>query len=103
MAAKYYLTKRSIQDDHHSIHREGCPFMPDAEKRIPLGHFLSGDDALAESWKLFKHVNCCRFCIPEYFKEVKVPGLSEIEIISIIPTEKQLSQPCSESASCFLN
>jgi hypothetical protein len=103
MAAKYYLAKRSITNEYHLVHREGCPLMPDDAQRISLGHFISGDDALAESKALFNNSKCCRFCIPEHFCKTGEPDLVRPEIISIMPTEQQLSEYSSHSAFCFLN
>ena len=38
-AEKYYVAVRPQTNEIHSVHREGCPFMPDDGKRIYLGFF----------------------------------------------------------------
>lgn len=60
---KYFVSIRPQTDGIHSIHREGCPFMPDDAKRIYVGDFDNGDDAHRESKQHFPGSACCRFCI----------------------------------------
>ena len=65
---KYYVAVRPQTNDHHSVHKEGCPFLSETEKRIYLGRFGSGNDALEESRSHFKKTECCLFCS----KEIKI-------------------------------
>ena len=53
---------RPQTNDHHSVHKEGCPFLPDDEKRIYLGAFKSGQDAVEEARNYFIKTNSCHFC-----------------------------------------
>ncbi len=103
MVSKYYIAKRSQTNNRHAVHKEDCPFLPDDEKRIFLGHFQSGHDALTEGEKHFEHTNCCRFCINNDYQEHREPAFSEIDISVIIPTEKELSHVADETALYFFN
>lgn len=58
----YYVAIKPQTNAVHSVHREGCPFMPADNKRIYLGAFQSGKEAGEEGKKLFCNSNCCRFC-----------------------------------------
>jgi hypothetical protein len=99
MVSKYYIAIRSQINNQHAVHKEGCPFLPDADKRISLGCFQSGQEALREGEKHFKSTGHCRFCMNEHHG----PVFSEIDISSILPTEKQLSQADTEAAFSYLN
>lgn len=66
---KYYVAVRPQTNEVHPVHREGCPFMPDDEKRIYLGSFISGNEAGMEGRKYYANSHGCRFCAKESFKE----------------------------------
>lgn len=66
---KYYVSVKAQTNEMHSVHREGCPFMPDEEKRIYLGLFPSGNEAGIESRKYFYKSHGCRFCAKECFED----------------------------------
>lgn len=66
-AEKYYVATKPQTNNVHSVHREGCPFMPDVGKRIFLGLFTSGNQAGEESRKYFDNSHGCRFCAKESF------------------------------------
>jgi len=72
---KYYVAVRPQTNEVHSVHREGCPFMPDDAKRIYLGLFISGNEAGKEGRKYYTRSHGCRFCAKESFTE-KETGLS---------------------------
>lgn len=59
---KYYVSVRPQTNEIHSVHREGCPFMPDDNKRIYLGLFRSGTEAGQAGKKYFGNSHGCRFC-----------------------------------------
>jgi hypothetical protein len=99
MVSKYYVAIRSLTNKKHAVHKEDCPFLPDDEKRIFLGYFHSGRDALRESEKHFRSTGQCRFCMNEYQKHV----FSKIDVATLMPTEKQLSQADKGTACSFLN
>jgi hypothetical protein len=65
MEAKYYVTVRPRTNDTHSIHKEGCPFLADDEKRIYLGMFKSASDAIKEGRQYYHNSGRCPFCSKE--------------------------------------
>lgn len=73
---RYYVALKPQTNDFHSVHREGCPFMPDDNKRIYLGIFPTGKEAGEEGKKYFCKSNCCRFCSRE-------ASLTEINPVSM--------------------
>ena len=76
---RYYVAVRPQTNETHSIHREGCPFMPANSKRIYLGMFLSGDDAGHESRKYYNSSSGCRFCTHGALAEKKAPVMAEAD------------------------
>jgi hypothetical protein len=62
MLTTYFIAIRPRSNEHHTIHRIGCPFMPDDEKRIYLGDFISSHDALSAGKRHFRKSDTCRFC-----------------------------------------
>ena len=62
---KYYVAIRPQINEYHAIHKEGCPFLPDEEKRIYLGEFNSGMEAVKESQSHFSKTKGCIFCSKE--------------------------------------
>jgi hypothetical protein len=69
MKTKYFICIRPLINDSHAVHKEGCPCLPPAEKRIFLGIFQSPDAAVEEGRKHFPAAAGCRFCSKEYYKE----------------------------------
>ena|SRR5450759_1607242 len=71
MVEKYYVAIRPQTNEQHAVHKEGCPFLPDDEKRIYLGVFNSGKDAVREGQRHFDRTNSCLFCSKEHQPEIK--------------------------------
>jgi hypothetical protein len=65
MTKKYYVAVRPQTNDLHAVHQEGCPFLPDDGKRIFLGHFKSGQEAVRMSALHFSETGSCLFCCKE--------------------------------------
>jgi hypothetical protein len=65
MVAKYYVAVRPQTNDYHAVHKEGCPFLHDDSKKIFLGVFKSGQDAIRESQHSFAMTKNCLFCCKE--------------------------------------
>ncbi|HLP74309.1 MAG TPA: hypothetical protein VK155_15490 [Bacteroidales bacterium] len=60
--SSFYMVVRPGLNELHSVHMDGCPFLPAENKRIFLGKFISLRDAIHEGNKYFSN-NCgCRFC-----------------------------------------
>jgi len=103
MTAKYYMAIRPQTNEHHAVHKEDCPFLPDDEKRIYLGTFGSGTDAIKEGQRHFAMTTACRFCSKEHQSEIKEPVYSDTGITSFIPTVNQILQFQRGSRFFFLN
>jgi len=78
MISKYYVAIRPQTNKHHAVHKEDCPFLPDAGKRIYLGMFNSDKDALTEGQRHFIRTKCCLFCSKEYQPERKKRKYSRV-------------------------
>jgi len=103
MVAKYYLAIRPQTNKNHAVHKEGCPFLPDAEKRIYLGIFNSGQEALTEGYRYFSRTHSCLFCSKELQPKKRLPVFSEIEVSGNIQANNQLSLSMKEILLYFLN
>lgn len=101
--ARYYVAVRPQTNKAHTVHKEGCPFMPDDEKRIFLGSFVSGEDAVQESQKYFFGSNKCQFCSKDHSHDKRETVFSDVDNSSYIPTENQISLSQSGSLYYFLN
>ena len=103
MEAKYYVAVRPQTNEFHSVHREGCPFLPDAEKRIDLGVLKSDKDALNKGLKYFSKACSCLFCSKEEGKrEEKIPQNNQNSQINI-HTKLQIPVTYHHSLLCCLN
>lgn len=73
MTNKYFINLRSRTDGSYTIHRQKCPFLPEAGKRILLGDFESPPDAIKEGIKYKSRPVCCPFCLKDQNKP-KIPA-----------------------------
>jgi hypothetical protein len=100
---KYYVVVRPQTNDHHSVHKEGCPFLSENEKRIYLGRFGSGMDAIEESRIHFKKTECCPFCS----KEIKIFSNEQVtfnlSMEKSIPNEIRIPVSFHQSLLCCVN
>ena len=69
MGEKYYISIKPRTDGTYSIHKEGCPFIPECGKHIFLGTFQSVKSAIEEGQKYFESAGTCRFCLKEHCQE----------------------------------
>jgi hypothetical protein len=63
--SRFYVDVKSRTNNYHLVHKEGCPFLPEKEKRIYLGVNTSAHNALGEARNIFSSSECCRFCLKE--------------------------------------
>ncbi len=68
MKSKFFIGTHPQTNNNHAVHKEGCPFLPEAKKRIFLGEFNSGHEAAREGQKIFVRTQCCIFCTKEAVK-----------------------------------
>ena len=100
MVAKYYVAIRPQTNEHHAVHKEDCPFLPENEKRIYLGMFSSGKEAVREGQIHFTGASCCPFCLKEHPQERGQPVFQEKDII---PLGNQISQSLKGNLLYLLN
>jgi hypothetical protein len=85
--SSYYLRIKPQLLGTNTLHKEGCPFLPDIENRIYLGKYGSSTDALKEAKRYFSKASCCLFCAKEALENKKInhdllkdyPGLSNFD------------------------
>jgi hypothetical protein len=76
MTEKYFISRDPRINVIHTVHRQGCPFLPTSEKRILLGVFGSSQDAVKKGSGYFRSPAGCPFCLKEY-NEKKKPAFIE--------------------------
>jgi hypothetical protein len=103
MVTKYYVSVRPQINENHAIHKEGCPFLPNDEKRIFLGEFSSGKDAVRESQRHFSKTKGCIFCSKEQKTSDDKPSLSSL--VNKDTIDARLKGPISyhQTLICCLN
>jgi hypothetical protein len=102
MSAKYFVAIRPRTNDFHSVHKEGCPFMPDVNKGIYLGSFKSDSDAESEGRRHFSKSMSCPFCSKEKKLSVEIPAPSDI-IFNIMHYPEPAEQAQYECMFCCVN
>jgi hypothetical protein len=78
MDSKYFVAVRPRTNDFHSVHKEGCPFLPEADEKIYLGLFNSAHDAEEEGKKHFIKSKNCPFCSTQKKRTVEIPVPQDI-------------------------
>ncbi len=58
----YYIAQRARPDGIHVVHRNGCESIPAPIRRLYLGDFDDGDDAIAEARRHYALVEGCELC-----------------------------------------
>jgi hypothetical protein len=103
MTKKYYVAVRPQTNDLHSVHKEGCPFMPDDGKRIYLGQFNSGQDALRMGEMYFPETGSCRFCCKENTSSPDNSAVSKWSGKDIVTVKTEITVSYEQSMFCCLN
>ena len=102
MGTKYYVAVRPQINENHAVHKEGCPFLPDDNKRIYLGEFSSGKDAVREGQRHFIRTKGCVFCSKEH--KVYEEELSPFKWADdLIPAEPEGPVSYLQSLICCIN
>lgn len=62
--AFYYVNRNPQADGFHEVHIDNglCPYPPDLENRIPLGHHHSCTSALTAARAYYWQVDGCYWC-----------------------------------------
>lgn len=102
MSEKYFVAIRPRTNDFHSVHKEGCPFMPDLKKGIYLGLFDSETDAENEGKRHFDKSMSCPYCSTEKKVTVELPTPEEV-VHSVIHYADAEKLNYYESMFCCVN
>jgi hypothetical protein len=70
MTKKYFISTSPRISGSHTVHRQGCPFLPELGRRISLGVFQSSREAVKEGRGYFRRADSCPFCSKEH-NEIK--------------------------------
>jgi hypothetical protein len=65
MTGKYFISTSPRISGSHTVHRQGCPFLPEPGRRISLGVFQSSQEAVKEGRNYFGRADNCPFCSKE--------------------------------------
>jgi hypothetical protein len=103
MVAKYYVAMRPQTNEHHSVHKEDCPFLPEDGRRIYLGIFQSPEDALEEGRKYFSRSDSCLFCSKERLPKNKKPVVSGMQVAENFISSDGLTITWESVLQCSVN
>jgi 2-hydroxy-3-keto-5-methylthiopentenyl-1-phosphate phosphatase len=102
MDSKYFVAIRPRLNDFHSVHKEGCPFLMENDKKIYLGFFNSDIDAEKEGRKHFNKSKSCPFCSKEKKVTVELSETDDV-LYSIMNWMEPEEQASYESLVCCVN
>lgn len=71
----YYVSQSARSDGIHEVHRSGCELLPVPRKRLYLGDFRTGSEAVGEARRHFAQVGGCEECTEPAAAEPR-PGSS---------------------------
>lgn len=103
MPVTYFVATRPQSNEHHTVHKEGCPFMPDDSKRIKLGQFKSTFDALNEGRRHYTKSDSCRFCSKEHHSDVHKYTFPEILLPERLLTIDKLANTWESALQSSVN
>jgi len=103
MTDRYYVAIRPTTKEDHSIHKEGCPFMPENGKRIYLGLFKTSGDAAREGRHYFDKSQKCQFCCHD--KNLKDEKTLEMawSFKDVVPVKLQIPVSYYQNMLCCLS
>ena len=103
MTDRYYVAIRPTTKEDHSIHKEGCPFMPENGKRIYLGLFKTSGDAAREGRHYFDKSEKCKFCCHDkILNDEKIPEINW-NYRDLAPVKLQITVSFHSSMMCCLS
>ncbi len=103
MFAKFYIGIRPQTNEYHTVHKEGCPFLPTAGKRIYLGIFKSSFDAVCAGMRHFSKSNKCLFCSKELHSIESQEILSELSVSGDLLSSDKLKDRWDSALQCSAN
>jgi hypothetical protein len=102
MATKYYVGLKQRTNAIHPVHTEGCPFIPEKEKRIYLGEFRSAQEAILEGRHYFSMADGCPFCCKKQDVHEKISQISRV-YHELIPVNLHIPVSFHQSMLCCLS
>jgi hypothetical protein len=102
MAEKYFINTSPRINGIHTVHRQGCPFLPEPERRILLGVFQSSRVAVKEGRMYFRRADGCPFCSKEH-NEMKRLVLTAGEVKPYIISSSHLKATWESQMLCSLS
>ena len=103
MIAKYYLAIRPQTNDYHAVHKDGCPFMNDDSKKIFLGLFKSGQDAMRESQHSFARTENCIFCCKNEKTAWDTSSKTKMPVVDTLSAGLKIPLSYLQGMLCSLN
>jgi hypothetical protein len=97
MGVKYYISTTPRTNGSHTVHKDGCPFLPGRGKQIFLGNYQSVKNAVAEGRKYFKNTGCCIFCMKEQSLEEGIRILAGSIHMSCLKSSEILNDSSPEN------
>ena len=64
---KYFVSRVSIGNGNHEVHKEDCCFIPFPELRIDLGVHENGKSAVEKAKIFYEQINGCYYCSEESY------------------------------------
>ena len=103
MYTRYYVARKPQTNNHHAIHKEGCPFLPGNTDRIYLGIYDCCLDAVIMGKIYYKSARSCLFCLKEYQIETNKIILSEFDYFENMAKDHQIDLSKENSLFYFWN
>lgn len=103
MSAKYFIGIRPQTNEHHTVHKDGCPFLPDTGLRIYLGIFQSPHDAINEGRRHFNKSGSCLFCSKEHHSHERKPVFAEMPVLGNLLSPDRLPVTWESAFQCCVN
>ena len=73
----YYVSQSARSDGIHEVHQSGCDWIPVPHKRLYLGDFGAGTEAVREARRHYAQVSGCEACTEPAAAEPE-PGTSDV-------------------------
>ena len=103
MRMKFYISTRPQTNGSHTIHKDGCPLLPEPGERIFLGVFHLQRDATEEGRKYFSRIYSCPFCLKEVHAVRKIPVDHALNIEESFLSYRRLALTWESAMICGVN
>jgi hypothetical protein len=96
MTEKYFIGTTPRISGSHTVHKHGCPFLPESGRRIDLGVFQSSKEAIKEGRGFFKSADSCPFCLKDHDERKKT-------VFNLVKADTYLVSSCRMKKVPWLN